>query len=378
MDRLSQSLSSAKRGVMGRQATVSENGSCSRIASLRDAKVIVDFQLVARSSFPSLTLALLLEPSRSAQKNRRSRPNTLPCRCSYFLAAGSSSLLSSTRCSSVLHYLPSATLALASNNQPGSLLPVGPTLSRFVATDAPSGLAKLTTFLRPLPTSPPPALFDTSSQRKYAGVEVEPLQLDVTNHTAVFASIKEVSTRLEGLDVVVMNAGIESGPHLVGSERTFTQHARCIETNLIGAIAVINAAVEAFRESGRGGQIVGISSVAAWRGLPIVAGYAASKAGLDIYLDSLRAETCNENIKVTTIHPGFIRTAMTDRVKGQKPFMIDAKPAAESILAAIENGARQAFVPWWPWTQLAPILTVIPYSLAAKIRPPTPPKKAKL
>jgi short-subunit dehydrogenase len=194
---------------------------------------------------------------------------------------------------------------------------------------------------------------------------VEVRKLDVTDDADVAAAIAEASERLGGCDIVIANAGLgSSGP--VGEGR-MARDRQVIQTNLIGAMATVDAAVAQFRRQG-GGQIVGISSVAGVRGLPGSGSYSASKAGLAVYLDSVRAETHREPIKVTTIVPGYIDTPINQDVKS-RPFLIDVQKGARIIADLIERGAGYATVPRFPWTVVAPVLRVIPTSWLARGMP---------
>jgi short-subunit dehydrogenase len=194
---------------------------------------------------------------------------------------------------------------------------------------------------------------------------VEVRQLDVTDDADVAAAIAEAAEKLGRCDIVVANAGLgSSGP--VGEGR-MARDRQVIETNLIGAMATVDAAVAQLRRQG-GGQIVGISSVAGVRGLPGSGSYSASKAGLAVYLDSVRAETHREPIKVTTIAPGYIDTPINQDVKS-RPFLIDVQKGARVTADLIERGAGYSTVPRFPWTVVAPLLRVVPTSWLARGMP---------
>jgi NAD(P)-dependent dehydrogenase (short-subunit alcohol dehydrogenase family) len=134
-----------------------------------------------------------------------------------------------------------------------------------------------------------------------------------------------------------------------------------VETNLIGAMATVDAAVALFRRQGGAGQVVGIASLAGVRGLPGSGSYSASKAGLAVYLQSVRAETHDEPITVTTIAPGYIDTPMNEDMKS-RPFLIDVDKGARLTADLIERGVGYATVPRFPWTFIAPLLRVVPTS----------------
>jgi short-subunit dehydrogenase len=201
---------------------------------------------------------------------------------------------------------------------------------------------------------------------------VEIRQLDVTDDRDVATAIAEAAEKLGRCDIVVANAGLGNSG-LVG-EGSIERARAIVETNLIGAIATIDAAVALFRRQG-GGQIVGISSVAAVRGLPGSASYSASKAGLGVYLESVRAETYREPITVTTIAPGYIDTPINQDMRN-RPFLIDVEKGARITADLIERGVKYSTVPRFPWTVIAPILRVLPTSLLARNTPrrdPAPP-----
>jgi NAD(P)-dependent dehydrogenase (short-subunit alcohol dehydrogenase family) len=195
---------------------------------------------------------------------------------------------------------------------------------------------------------------------------VEVRQLDVTDDADVASAIAEAAETLGTCDIVVANAGVGNSGR-VGEGNM--QHGRVIvETNLIGAMATIDAAVALFRRQS-GGQIVGITSVAGFRGLPGSSSYSASKAGLEVYLEAVRAETYGEPITVTTIAPGYIDTPINRDMKS-RPFLIDVEKGARITADLIERGVRHAFVPRLPWTVVAPLLRVLPTAWLVRGTPP--------
>src|SRR5262249_58845381 len=110
--------------------------------------------------------------------------------------------------------------------------------------------------------------------------------------------------------------------------------------------------------------------------LPGSGSYGASKAGLAVYLDAVRAETYAEPITVTTITPGYIDTPINRDMKS-RPFLIDAEQGARTMADLIERGVAHATVPRFPWTVLAPILRVLPTSWLVQATPqrgPPPPR----
>ena len=100
------------------------------------------------------------------------------------------------------------------------------------------------------------------------------------------------------------------------------------------------------------GQLVVISSLAAYRGLPKSAAYCASKAAVSCFFESLRIDLRNSGVSVTIIHPGFIKTALTAGREAQMPFLMELDDAVKKIVRAIEKHKKSYAFPW----QLASIV----------------------
>jgi short-subunit dehydrogenase len=188
--------------------------------------------------------------------------------------------------------------------------------------------------------------------------------LDVTDYESVPRVMAAAAETLGGLDIVVANSGI-GGPAPVG-RGAFEQARRVIETNLLGAMATVDAAVELFYRQGRG-HIVGVTSVAAVRGLPMQGAYSASKSGLSRYLQGVRAEVGSNPIYVTELAPGFIDTEINRNMKS-RPFVVSAAKGAETMVKLIESRTGFAYVPRMPWTPLAQLLKVLPSRLLTLTR----------
>jgi len=201
---------------------------------------------------------------------------------------------------------------------------------------------------------------DLKSKHPSATVVVHPL--DVVDYDAVPGVISACAEGLGGLDILFANAGIGLGEK-VGKGR-FAEARRTIETNLIGAMATVDAAVQYFLEQGHG-HIVGTCSVAAFRGMPRSSSYSASKAGFALYLESLRAEVVPKKINVTVLYPGYIDTPLNDMLKN-RPFLISAEKGAAMIADMIERKVKSSTVPVWPWCILGRLFKLLPTSVVAK------------
>jgi short-subunit dehydrogenase len=103
--------------------------------------------------------------------------------------------------------------------------------------------------------------------------------------------------------------------------------------------------VEAMRARANG-TLVGIASVAGFRGLPGGGAYSASKSAAITYLESLRVELYGSGVSVVTICPGYIRTPMTAKNRYRMPFLMDADEAARRIARVITARRPFAVIPW--------------------------------
>ncbi|MFI5698372.1 SDR family NAD(P)-dependent oxidoreductase [Kribbella sp. NPDC051586] len=137
------------------------------------------------------------------------------------------------------------------------------------------------------------------------GDAVLPLALDVTDKAAVFETVNRANEVFGRLDVVVNNAGYA----LIGAvEELSEQQLRDqLETNLFGAVWVIQAALPHLREQGAG-HIVQMSSAAGVVAMPLGAGYHISKWALEALNDSLAQEVSDFGIKVTIVEPAGFAT----------------------------------------------------------------------
>ncbi len=188
---------------------------------------------------------------------------------------------------------------------------------------------------------------------------------DVTDFDVIPALFQQIVQDLGGLDMIIYNAGAMP---LVGPEEfDFAKDREIIQVNTLGAIAWLNEAARRFSQTGQG-RIVGISSVAGDRGRVGNPVYTSSKAALTTYLEALRNRLSRRGVQVTTIKPGFMRTAMYERTRGKGGFgVISPERAAVSIIRAAERGRQTVYVPA-PWALIMLIIRHIPSFIFRRLR----------
>jgi short-subunit dehydrogenase len=203
--------------------------------------------------------------------------------------------------------------------------------------------------------------------REYYGVQVEVAELDVSHHEKILPIFVGLSELLGHIDIVVANAGILKNRKL--ADGNIQRDERVFETNVLGAIATSDAAINMFRMQGRGGQIAAISSYSAFFPLPSGAAYSASKAAVASYFNAIRAPLMAERIAVSVIYPGFVKT---DLLKGFNshglPIIARATDVAEEILNAILAKKRNAIVPKMPWAVIRQVQRLIPAPLLVSLQ----------
>lgn len=162
---------------------------------------------------------------------------------------------------------------------------------------------------------------------------IVPMVLDVGDADRAHDSIAALDAK-DPLDLVIANAGI--GGMTPGKQLDWKLVKRILEVDLLGAVATLAAPLPGMLERKRG-HLVGISSIAAWRGLPKSSAYSGAKAGFSTFLESLRVDLRDTGVHVTTIHPGFVRTPMNANPKNPVPFIIETDVAVRIMMRAIEK-----------------------------------------
>jgi decaprenylphospho-beta-D-erythro-pentofuranosid-2-ulose 2-reductase len=192
---------------------------------------------------------------------------------------------------------------------------------------------------------------------------VLPVVHDVERVAEVPELLQEAARTLGGLDLVVYAAGVIHRVDPAGHDTEGDLHM--LSVNLGGAVAWLNPVAERFGLLGRG-TIVGIASVAGDRGRHACPVYNASKAGLASYLEGLRNRVARHGVRVVTIKPGFVDTAMT-RGMPRLLWLISADRAAGIILRKAERGVVCAYVPA-RWRALMWVIRCIPSVIFRRLK----------
>ncbi len=170
------------------------------------------------------------------------------------------------------------------------------------------------------------------------GGEALAISGNVTDPTSIENAFNKIEREWAVPDIVVANAGVAYW--VKTTEMDLKNAHQTVEVNLIGLINTVQLALPRMINNG-GGHIIGISSASSYRGIPNLAVYSSTKAGIVKYLEGVRVENNSKGIAVTTICPGFIKTPMVTEKNIPKgtplPFIMDVEKSTNKIMYAIEN-----------------------------------------
>ena len=168
--------------------------------------------------------------------------------------------------------------------------------------------------------------------------------LDVRDATALKQAAADFISRFGVPDIVIANAGVSRGT-LTEIEDDLNAFQEIMDINVIGMVNTFHPFINPMRDAGKG-TLVGIASVAGFRGIPGGGAYSASKSAAITYCESLRVELRGSRVSVVTICPGYIRTPMTAVNKFKMPFLIDVDEAVRRFARVIDAKTSFTVIPW--------------------------------
>lgn len=166
-------------------------------------------------------------------------------------------------------------------------------------------------------------------------------------------------------DLVVVAAGINISVPPGACSEGWEKMRHLLDVNVLAAIATVEVAARAMCARGQG-QIALVSSLAAFRGLPRVPAYSASKAALKAYGEAMRDVLAPKGVSLSVVMPGYVVSPMCAAMPGPKPFLWDAPRAARAIRRGLRaNRGRIVFPFWLGWGTW--LLGVAPPWLASRV-----------
>ncbi len=184
-------------------------------------------------------------------------------------------------------------------------------------------------------------------KEKYPG-NIDVLAADIS----LSSSTKSMSLGLQGmthaLDTVILNAG--TCEYVDISMFKADLFERVMQANFLGMVRCIEASLELL-QSGNKPQLVGLSSAAAFTGLPRSEAYGASKAAVASLFESLSLDLSSRAVDVSIVYPGFVDTPLTRKNDFAMPFLITPERAAKLIVKGLDRRRLKIAFPGrltWP------------------------------
>jgi 3alpha(or 20beta)-hydroxysteroid dehydrogenase len=169
------------------------------------------------------------------------------------------------------------------------------------------------------------------------------VHLDVTDEDSWSAAVAAAVERFGSLSVLVNNAGIAQSSPI--DQYELAQWRTILDINLTGTFLGIRASVPAMKAAGIG-SIINVSSVEGFRGSPGLHGYTATKFAVRGLTKSAALELAEHNIRVNSVHPGYVRTPMTAGIA--EDFLViplgrGAEPAEVSAMVLFLAGDESSY-----------------------------------
>jgi NADP-dependent 3-hydroxy acid dehydrogenase YdfG len=169
------------------------------------------------------------------------------------------------------------------------------------------------------------------------GDRLLPLTGDVTDAARVREAVAQTCAQWGGLDLAIANAGLRGATW--AADFRAEDARRLMETNYLGMLHLLDAVLPGMLARGAG-SFAAVASLAGLRALPGGAGYGASKAAIQAFLDSMRPELEPRGVRLHTVNPWFMRTAGKDDGV-PRPLVVEPDWAAHRIVDGIEAGRRR-------------------------------------
>ncbi|MBM95614.1 MAG: short-chain dehydrogenase [Oceanospirillaceae bacterium] len=186
---------------------------------------------------------------------------------------------------------------------------------------------------------------------------------DIGDRRQMHQAAEFIQARFGRVDTLIANAG--TCEYLDVREFDVALIKRVFDTNFNGLIHTLEVALPLIRKSRRG-YLVGMGSSATYLPLPRAEAYGGSKAAVSYLMESLRGDLASEQIDVSIISPGFVKTPLTDRNDFAMPMRISPQEAADFIVQGLQRRPWEIHFPR-KFTLMLKLLGALPASLRLKI-----------
>ena len=187
---------------------------------------------------------------------------------------------------------------------------------------------------------------------------IVPIKMDVTNKKVVNSKIKYILKNYGTPDIVLLNAGTNNP----NSKKIFSieETEQIFETNFFGTLNCLSSILPSLKKKHKS-QVIFMSSVAGYRGLPYASAYCSSKSAITTFAESIYNQCKGFGIAIRVVNPGFIKTPLTDKNKFKMPMIMSVEKAANIMYEKfIFSKKFEISCPWF-FCIIMKILRVLPY-----------------
>ncbi len=178
--------------------------------------------------------------------------------------------------------------------------------------------------------------------KNYNNKNIFTIKLDVSNSKECQKASKYILKKFGFLDIIILNAAAYNPGSLI--KLNLDEIKKIVETNILGPINCFAPILEIMKKRKKG-HLIFVSSPAGFRGLPGAGIYGVTKSALTFLAETLRIEYDQFKIKVQVIHPGFVKTPMTDKNNFVMPFIVSAEKAADIMMKKIFSKKFEIYFP---------------------------------
>jgi len=189
---------------------------------------------------------------------------------------------------------------------------------------------------------------------------ITPIKMDISNKKTVSSQINKTIKKYGIPDIVLLNAGTNNpnSKYIFSIEET----EQIFKINFFGTLNCLHALLP-FLKKKNNSQVIFMSSVAGYRGLPYAAAYCSSKSAITTFAESIYNQCKNLGIAIRVINPGFVKTPLTDKNKFKMPMIIPVEKAADIMYKKIVFSKKFEINCPWLFCFIMKILRVLPNSL---------------
>ncbi|GIR46787.1 MAG: oxidoreductase [Alphaproteobacteria bacterium] len=187
-----------------------------------------------------------------------------------------------------------------------------------------------------------------------------PIKMDISNKKTVSTQVNKTIKKYGIPDIVLLNAGTNNpnSKNIFSIEET----EQIFKINFFGTLNCLHALLP-FLKKKNNSQVIFMSSVAGYRGLPYAAAYCSSKSAITTFAESIYNQCKNLGIAIRVINPGFVKTPLTDKNKFKMPMIIPAKKAADIMYKKIVFSKQFEINCPWLFCLIMKVLRILPNSV---------------